>query len=492
MIREEGTELMVDYVASAQLPLAIRVIAANYLFRARGIEVDDHLSTLIPVFNQDSDARIRMCLATAIAKSGDRDALRTLRNRLAAEQDYRVKCNILRSLAYFPYTEVKEIAFGHIYDKNIHVAKTAATYLAEHGEPRDAKRYRSVSRGKLPWEVKTTLYLTAERYMSRAYRITKGNMKNELVDWFNRSNNPYERAAILTALAGDATNLSAITELGFDQDHPAIRTAAVSAVGDIALGDDLAAAYPGQLSTIRRQIASILADAIESGDVAMIAVAAGILGDESMHEAALRHLDLMKRSLESIELPSGIETYNALDQAIAAIEGSDFTPRQVEYNHPVDWPAVAALGDSVYANIVTDEGTIEVELFTDKTPGTVMNFVELSRSAFYDGKNFHRVVPNFVIQDGCPRGDGYGSLDYTIRSELVPVYYDKGGYLGMASAGNHTESMQWFITHSPTPHLDGNYTLFGRVVSGMDVVHGVQVGDEIRGVEVVTGSSGIQ
>jgi cyclophilin family peptidyl-prolyl cis-trans isomerase len=125
---------------------------------------------------------------------------------------------------------------------------------------------------------------------------------------------------------------------------------------------------------------------------------------------------------------------------------------------------------------------IRVKLYKNRAPGTVINFVDLVNKKFYNGKVFHRVVPNFVIQTGCPRGDGYGSLDYSIRSELPQIYYDGEGYIGMASAGNHTESTQWFITHSATPHLDGNYTIFGKVVEGMDVVHKIQQGDKINDI----------
>jgi cyclophilin family peptidyl-prolyl cis-trans isomerase len=88
------------------------------------------------------------------------------------------------------------------------------------------------------------------------------------------------------------------------------------------------------------------------------------------------------------------------------------------------------------------------------------------------------------VQTGCPRGDGYGSLDYTISSELTQKRYDTEGYVGMASAGNHTECSQWFITHSPTFHLDPNYTIFAKVVSGMEVVHRLEVGDMVESVTV--------
>jgi cyclophilin family peptidyl-prolyl cis-trans isomerase len=115
----------------------------------------------------------------------------------------------------------------------------------------------------------------------------------------------------------------------------------------------------------------------------------------------------------------------------------------------------------------------------------VVNFIKLINDGFYNGKTTHRVVPNFVVQGGCPRGDGYGALDYTIRSEIGLCWYDQAGYLGMASAGRDTEGTQWFITHSPTPHLDGRYTIFGKVAEGMDVVNTLEVGDRIEKIELV-------
>jgi len=112
----------------------------------------------------------------------------------------------------------------------------------------------------------------------------------------------------------------------------------------------------------------------------------------------------------------------------------------------------------------------------------VANFVALTQSGFFNGKNFHRVVPNFVVQGGDPRGDGWGGTNYSLRSEFANLRYLEG-YVGMASAGKDTESCQWFITHSPTPHLDGRYTIFAKVITGMQVVHQLEIGDELVRVE---------
>jgi len=184
-------------------------------------------------------------------------------------------------------------------------------------------------------------------------------------------------------------------------------------------------------------------------------------------------------------MPQAIETYYEVQKAIDYFKGKTSSPNKPPaYNHPIDWDIVKAVEPATKAIVKTDKGDITLSFFLEEAPGSVANFIQLARTGFYDGKNFHRIVPNFVIQGGCPRGDGYGSLNYTIRSELTSRSYNKKGYLGMASAGNHTECTQFFITHSPTPHLDGRYTIFGKVDEGMDVVNTIEIGDLINKIEI--------
>ncbi|MBA4055997.1 MAG: peptidylprolyl isomerase [Marivirga sp.] len=136
------------------------------------------------------------------------------------------------------------------------------------------------------------------------------------------------------------------------------------------------------------------------------------------------------------------------------------------------------------AIISTTKGDITIYLFVEESPGSVANFVALVNQKYYNNKIFHRVVPNFVVQAGCNRGDGFGSEAYSIRSEFSERKYKRGS-LGMASAGKDTEGTQWFITHSPTPHLDGRYTIFAEVESGMDIVDRIEVGDKIIKIELI-------
>ncbi|TVR41671.1 MAG: peptidylprolyl isomerase [Bacteroidia bacterium] len=140
------------------------------------------------------------------------------------------------------------------------------------------------------------------------------------------------------------------------------------------------------------------------------------------------------------------------------------------------------------AEIITEKGKMIVEFYEKDAPGTVKNFVLLSKKGFYDGLTFHRVIPDFVIQGGCPHGTGMGGPGYTIDCETdgENQYHDRG-VLSMAHAGRNTGGSQFFICHSRenTAHLDGNHTCFGKVVEGMDVIDEIKQGDRIEKINIL-------
>ncbi len=123
------------------------------------------------------------------------------------------------------------------------------------------------------------------------------------------------------------------------------------------------------------------------------------------------------------------------------------------------------------ARMETDKGTLVIELFADKTPKTVNNFVFLAREGYYDGVIFHRVINDFMVQGGDPTGTGRGGPGYKFEDEIHPsLKHDKQGVLSMANAGPGTNGSQFFITHGPTPHLNNKHSVFGQVVEGLDVL----------------------
>ena len=153
--------------------------------------------------------------------------------------------------------------------------------------------------------------------------------------------------------------------------------------------------------------------------------------------------------------------------------------------------------NGLYAKINTSKGTILLQLEFEKTPGTVGNFVALAKgelentakpqgTPYYNGLKFHRVIPDFMIQGGCPLGTGTGNPGYQFEDEFHPdLKHDKPGVISMANSGPGTNGSQFFITHTPTSWLDGKHTVFGHVVEGQDVVDSIAQGDEITTVEII-------
>jgi peptidyl-prolyl cis-trans isomerase B (cyclophilin B) len=146
-----------------------------------------------------------------------------------------------------------------------------------------------------------------------------------------------------------------------------------------------------------------------------------------------------------------------------------------------------AKASDMTAVVKTEKGTIRLKLFADKTPRTVANFVNLVQRGFYNNLKFHRVIEEFMVQGGCPKGNGTGGPGYKFRDEFVKeLRHDKPGILSMANAGPNTNGSQFFITHVPTPWLDDHHTVFGEVVGAEDmaVVNSIRGNDRIDSIEI--------
>ena len=189
--------------------------------------------------------------------------------------------------------------------------------------------------------------------------------------------------------------------------------------------------------------------------------------------------DILTANLKSDDYDIAKASSDALKKITGIDHEKEITAPKFRTDH--DWGFIDNLKSKKFAAVKTSKGIIKIELYPDAAPFTVQNFVKLAEIGYYNNTIFHRVVPNFVIQGGDPTGTGYSGPGYSIRSEFSPLPYD-AYTVGMASSGKDTEGSQFFITHSPQPHLDGKYTLFGRVTEGFDIVDKIQAGDKIESI----------
>jgi cyclophilin family peptidyl-prolyl cis-trans isomerase len=220
--------------------------------------------------------------------------------------------------------------------------------------------------------------------------------------------------------------------------------------------------------------------------------------DKELNDAALSILDSLAKQKnnnanDAIKRALDSEDHLIRRRAVSVLKANgagDFSSRIAVVktgNTTADYErALARIGRPVNAVVSTTKGSFTIQLLPEEAPLTVDNFIKLANRNYFRGITVHRVVPNFVIQDGDPRGDGNGGPGYQIRCEINLSPYGRGA-VGMALSGKDTGGSQWFVTHAPQPHLDGGYTVFGNVISGMDVVDSIVRGDVIQSIVINEG-----
>ncbi len=413
----------------------------------------------------DSNPEVVMALTRGLSKFNDE--VLPLIQKSAAHSDYRVRVNASTALRSKAWTGVKDLVGKLLADSNAHVVVAAGEYVVSAAPASDSSWVLETARRMTHWRTKADLFGCALKL-----HPTK-EQSEEIMNIYRGSTDVYEQAALLTALAYRAENYPFIFEEFKKAKAPIILSTAASALTKINRSPAFQSKWKDEFFGMYRWI-------VEQGDAGGIGAACDALADSTLgYRSIATDVSFLDDAKAKLSLPRDYETYVPLTEALNHLRGLLPPPAVTNaFNHPIDWKLAASIDPKQTVTIETTKGTIVMQLLIDEAPGSVVNFVRLVNTHYFDGKYFHRVVPNFVIQTGCNRGDGLGSEDYSIRSEFSTRKY-KTGSVGMASAGKDTEGTQWFITHSPTPHLDGRYTIFAEVTSGMDVVHAIEVGDQI-------------
>lgn len=462
------------------------------------------------------DPIVRMHLATLLGKIRDeRTSLEPLRLLAESDPDWRVRVNALKALSNFNLhgkDGIVETFRRAFYSENMYIALTALsafgnTHLRDSsGAVKEAfsaiERMSENTDHQYLWQIQGEAAIClAKLEKKKALRFLHPST----------SSPPQLQADLLEAVGSSGAPLESQILLAFvGESDPILRCAALEGL------QNLSARYPRDSALVNQTYTAALAG-LQSGDVAVITTSAAILGDslfrgsasvgplletlsrlrvpydiEAMQEIAstlgeLRDtravgalVDQLKQSDRSVALASA--------SALKSITGRDYSRAMKDWYQPLvtdfDFDYLHSLNDTVRIILQTIRGDVTLELYKNAAPFTVMSFLKLAgRRGFYRGLIFHRVVPNFVVQGGDPRGDGWGGPEYTLRSEFSLISFD-AGMVGMADAGKDTPGSQFFITQSPQPHLDGRYTIFGKVVSGMDVVNSIQIGDRLHDVKV--------
>lgn len=513
----------------------IRADAANTLARLRLKDGNDQLRKLLV---SDPDAVVRANAARVLGGTEDRASINALLDRALKDQDSRVRVSAIRALASLKdqkaRTPLLERARGMFSKFNresgelnelLELAATLGRLLAGTGDEAASSWLRQLSNGiarMAPEAEIAFVRISPDVYLTELGTGTTAKRKAQetiLVDW--RSASSLAQALGEIAALPDSTKEK--KELGIqaqdilsamlDYRNSGITINTLVAVhSEYAIPDVLRA-----LAAFKpRDLDEVLRTHLKESDVVIRATAAELLGelppdevntraliealpvalqDKELNDAALAILDSLakqKNALANQAIKTALDSPDHLirRKAVTVLKANgagDFSSRigtAQTRNTTADYErAIARIDKTISAVVTTSRGEFTIQLLPNEAPLNVDNFVQLAKRGYFAGITFHRVVPNFVIQDGDPRGDGNGGPGYQIRCEINEVPYERGA-VGMALSGKDTGGSQWFATHSPQPHLDGGYTVFGKVIRGMDVVDNSVRGDVIRSIVI--------
>ena len=450
-----------------------RLGAAHFLARTRDLDLTRYLDNLESLIYSEPEVEVQIGLVGAMRHVNGVLAAPTLeelaqnvsRSPLVRVQALRAYRNVRRKSA--------PLIRSLVLDPDHQVRATAATLLAETDHTpaeldalRNQYNTRFTDRGPLA-ELEGAWLKT---------HLDQGGTK-VLCEAVDTTTHAYHRAALVAALREAPLLPEGTLERWLVEDTAAIvRTTACETLIHLV--------ETGQPHTDQTTMIDLAELVMATGDATAMGLMAGHLANPDMgYKDMLAGWQWIQDARDALDLPAQYETAVALDGALAYLEGREYIQPKPDWNHAPAWDVLDRMGQQAVAVVETDRGTFTMALDVVGCPTVAANFAQLAESGYFDGKAFHRVVPNFVIQTGCPRGDGWGSTDFTIRSDFAPHRY-RAGSVGMASLGADTESCQWFVTHSATPHLEGRYSVFAQVVAGMDVVHKVGVGDRILSVQM--------
>jgi cyclophilin family peptidyl-prolyl cis-trans isomerase/HEAT repeat protein len=462
-MRAEQPSLRPQLVASASSgdPLS-RALAA----RGLGALKDAGAGEILASLSRDKDERVVVSALRALANTGDAKGVPAVAAALASPPLI-VKREALKALALLPPDRaLRSKIVPYVGAREPWIRAAALPALAH----TDREEFALVLSGLDPdpeWTVRSALASAlGDAGDEASLVILFGMLKDE---------DPRVLPSVLEALRKARGN-DAVDTLRRHLEHPDFAVRAAAAEGLAALK------APGQSAALAAAYRRSLADADLDARLGQVAALA-VQKDEAAHTTLLE-----------IARTDPVRAVRA--QAAAALKArGDASPpppgAESSERPPLDYRLAMAPYEpfpglplfTPRAFIHTAYGPIEIHLDIVEAPLTCASFIDLARRGFYNGLTFHRVEPNFVIQGGCPRGDGNGGPGYTLRDEVGERPYGRGA-VGIALSGKDTGGSQFFITHSPQPHLDGGYTLFGQVVSGMEVVDRIRPGDVIERIEI--------
>lgn len=456
----------------------IRTRAAQALARLPKEGLASAANDVMMAVDSERDPAVRMFLVGALKHNATPAVTGKLKALAAGDSLAMIRIAAVRALGAKEDPALAPFLLERADDSDPGVQQTAVEQLQRIKTPLDGDAIWKTAQEHPDYSIKLPLYGLVMKHGNEQTRMVCGSLMQSLS---HQDLGPYWNAALVKAYMWDRDTARYIM---VGEQPAVVRQAAFETWLDHFNETLKTKDIPKTLRDESHM--AFMREALLSGDAGLVAAALERLQEEEpAYLSKCIDAGTVQRVRSILHPVRDLETLQYLDMAIAKRDGLPLPVHKAPpLNHPIALVRLSLLKEGQQYRITTTKGEIVLALEPTSAPGSCVAFDSLVTAGYYNGKAFHRMVPNFVVQGGCPRGDGYGGMPWTLRTEIGRKPFTAGS-VGLASAGRDTEGCQFFITHSATPHLDGRYTRFGEVIEGMDVVWRLQVGDVMEKLERV-------
>jgi cyclophilin family peptidyl-prolyl cis-trans isomerase len=397
---------------------------------------------------------------------------------LQATTDYRIKIAAIKALEAFYYESGKKYIFKALTDQNPQIAIVASEYFVKKGTRNDANTYLSYIKKISSWKARSNMLMAALKYSP-----DKKNIANSIISGYNAAENIYEKASLLYALSVDPKQYAFVNDQTFSTNEKIISTTGMKCLMQMRINphfNKIAATIKSNSNEdINAKFKIIVQEAMAKGDPAMIYYAAKLINSPDVKLIdVFTNTYFLTQAMNSIKLPKDFTAYNELCKAVNNFGGQNCKKNIAIDNLKLDWNFIAQIPAEQRVLVKTNKGNFEITLDVNSNPANVYIFLQLVNNGYYNNTFFANENPGKAIFTGGKRGDGWQNLNIPLIKEISNKNFIDGSVV-MPTITQNYNSVNWFITTSPTIEYYGNNTIIGQVTKGLYIVHQLEIGDKI-------------
>ncbi len=481
MISVSTSQKAVEYICDTTIHESARAIAAEY-FGICDAELSLYTDEFAAALDGASLINNKTNLILALGKCHNQRAFNILKDILKNQSDdIRITQNVISALKNYPYYDCKDIILGLLNSGNGKIALQSAEYLLENGISGDSTLYWNLSQSKLSWQPRTRLLAAALKFSNNKQSISDGIMSG-----FDITPNPYEKAALLSALQYDLNCISFVENNTFYHNLQMVRTEGARTLVAMYESPEFKKLASAKLKeeelNIEKDFALMIKNIITNGNAQMVAIAASFLTRHNELNEYLSNTFFINQAINKCQIPRDIETHKHLVEALKSVAGVDMSA-QCSYNDTINWSYISSIRPETLVEVSTTKGSFVIRTDVDNAPVAVSKFLRLSESKYFDNTYLYSNRIDRISSEGSesPYDENQSIM---MPSELSMSYMEEGSVMLATSDLGESYATKWDILLYPSAVMDGAATIIGKVVEGMDVVFSLNTGDVVNSIRI--------